>query len=386
MRLADFILSDMDRILVDWEAFAATLLPAANSMSSLALRDHAQQILEAVARDLTVFQSREAQREKSLGLAPELDAAETAAQTHAVLRAHSGFNINQLVAEYRALRASVIRLYLDDCLPESPSQEDIIRFNEAIDQALAESVTFFTKQVERSRSLFLGMIGHDFRNPLQTIKMTSQYLSQLDAGEEVSRAAARLIRGGTQMQALLDDLVDYNRAGLGLGLRIKPKSLSLAALFEEGLEQLRAADPNRRLELEAAGNTEGKWDSSRLQQLLENLVTNAIKYGTDEHPVKVCVIGEEDLVRFEVRNIGPPIAQTTMERLFEPLSRGEGEQESPQYDSLGLGLFIAREIARAHKGEIAARREINETVFSVSLPKGTDEEGVNPEMGDKLCN
>ncbi|WP_176044664.1 RsbRD N-terminal domain-containing protein, partial [Paraburkholderia phenoliruptrix] len=116
MRLADFILRDMEPILAQWEAFAGTLLPAAGNLQSSGLRDHAQQILQAVVKDLQTSQTRQAQREKSMGRAPVLiDATETAAQTHALLRARAGFNINQLAAEYRALRASVLRLWMDDC-------------------------------------------------------------------------------------------------------------------------------------------------------------------------------------------------------------------------------------------------------------------------------
>src|SRR5687768_11417395 len=140
MRLADFILSEMEAILAAWEAFAAAQLPAARHMKPLALRDHAREILHAVSKDLSTLQSRETQIAKSLGLTPILSGApETAAQTHGVLRAQSGFDINQLAAEYRALRASVLRLWGGDSQPESTHLDDIIRFNEAIDQALAES-------------------------------------------------------------------------------------------------------------------------------------------------------------------------------------------------------------------------------------------------------
>ena len=111
MRLAEFIRENMDAILAEWEAFACTLLPAAAGLTSLTLRDHAPQILEAVAKDLETPQTRDEQSEKSKGRAHRLEGApETAAQTHAVLRARGGFDINQLVAEYRALRASVVRL------------------------------------------------------------------------------------------------------------------------------------------------------------------------------------------------------------------------------------------------------------------------------------
>ncbi|MBB5510785.1 RsbRD N-terminal domain-containing protein, partial [Paraburkholderia atlantica] len=161
MRLADFILQNAEPILTQWEAFAATLLPAAANMQSSGLRDHAQQILLAIAEDLRTSQSREAQFQKSVGRAPSpLDATETAAQTHALLRARAGFNINQMAAEYRALRASVLRLWIDDCEPCEADLDDVIRFSEAIDQALAESVSFFTAQVEEDRNLLLGMLGH----------------------------------------------------------------------------------------------------------------------------------------------------------------------------------------------------------------------------------
>ena len=136
MRLADFILRNMESILVEWEAFAATLFPAAASMTPLALRDHAKEILEAVAKDLSTSQTKQAQIDKSRGRAPKLmDAPETAAQTHAILRARSGFDINQLASEYRALRASALRLWTESCQPDDINLEDVIRFNEAIDQA-----------------------------------------------------------------------------------------------------------------------------------------------------------------------------------------------------------------------------------------------------------
>ena len=152
MRLADFILRDMESIVVEWEAFAATLLPAAASMTPLALRNEAKQILEAVATDLSTPQTKQAQIDKSLGRAPKvMGAPATAAQTHAILRARSGFDINQLASEYRALRASVLHLWTEACQLGEINLEDVIRFNEAIDQALAESVQFFSEQVERAR-------------------------------------------------------------------------------------------------------------------------------------------------------------------------------------------------------------------------------------------
>jgi signal transduction histidine kinase len=371
MRLADFILRDMEAILVAWEAFAAVQLPAAKHMDSLSLRDHAREILQAVSKDLSTSQSREAQTAKSLGRAPVLiGAPETAAQTHALLRARSGFDINQMAAEYRALRASVLRLWGDDSPPESTHLNDIIRFNEAIDQALVESVAFFSTQVDQSRNLFLGMLGHDLRNPLQTIQMTATYLAALNAGAKVSEAASRLINSGGHMHALLDDLLDFNRTNLGLGINITPSDVDLSQLFASALDQLRAANPGRRIDLEVHGDTCGSWDSQRLQQLLGNLVRNAIKYGAADAPVYVGLNGDAAGVVLEVRNSGPVIEPSDLDQIFDPLKRGsDNENKYDAYGSLGLGLYIAREIAKGHGGSIEARSDETETVFAVRLPR-----------------
>jgi signal transduction histidine kinase len=371
MRLADFISREMERILAQWEAFAATLLPAAENMGSLALRDHAHQILQAVAKDLQTSQTREVQREKSTGQAPELmKATETAAETHAVLRAQAGFNINQLAAEYCALRACVLRLWMDDCAPEAPDLDDMVRFNEAIDQALAESVSFFSGHVEQSRNLFFGMLGHDMRSPLQAIQVTASYLSALKAGEKVSDAAARLIRSGARMQALLDDLSDFSRTRLGLGINVTRTNINLADIVTDELDELRAVHSDRQIDLHVSGDSQGVWDAKRLQQLLQNLVLNAIKYGGQDTPVRVEVTGYSTHVCIDVRNSGPAIEPATLGCMFNPLARGPDHQsKSDKGESLGLGLYIANEIAKAHHGSIEARSNERETSFSVSLPR-----------------
>ena len=288
MRLADFILRDMESILAKWEEFAATRLPAAGSMTSLELRDHARQILEAIAADLSTSQSSEEQAAKSKGLAPApFPARKTAAQTHAVMRAKSGYDIEQLASEYRALRASVLSIWIDACLPAAPHLQDVIRFNEAVDQAVAESVGHFSAQVNQARNLLVGMLGHDMRSPLQTVQMTARHLAQLNAGSEVSAAAGLLIRSSAHLRALLDDLVDFNGTNLGLGIRIVPSPLDLGALCAQELEHLSVAYPDSQLEMNVVGDCQGSWDGRRVQQLLGNLVENAIHYGEPDQPVRV---------------------------------------------------------------------------------------------------
>jgi len=374
MRLAQFITRNIETIVEQWEAFAATRLPAAVHMKPLELRDHAKEILQAIAIDLSMPQTEEEQAAKSKGLAPGMfRAPETAAQTHAILRAKSGFDIKQLASEYRALRASVLRLWTDTCPPEASALDDVMRFNEAIDQALAESIGFFSAQVEQSRNLLLGMLGHDMRSPLQTIQMTAQYLVRLNSGPDISKAAARLISGGAQMQALLDDLMDFSRSHLGLGIAVRPSKANLEAVCVDEVEQIRAAHPGHEVQLEVSGDCRGEWDGRRVQQLLRNLTENAIKYGAGDKPVRVVVTGLQTDVRIEVRNEGPAIDRATLANLFQPLTRGADDEQRRRDDSLGLGLYIANEIAKAHGGAIEVRSDDAETVFAVTLPRRRQE-------------
>ncbi|MEP7068898.1 MAG: histidine kinase dimerization/phospho-acceptor domain-containing protein [Usitatibacter sp.] len=168
--MAGFITDHLDEIVSEWETFAKTLSPASATMDSLALRDHARQMLEAIAKDITTSQSLDQQELKSKGLGPVFNGAETAAAAHGALRHTVGFDLQQLVAEFRALRATVLRLWVINKRYEDPkSAYEIARFNEAIDQALAESVESYSRELSKSRDTFLAILGHDLRTPLSAI-------------------------------------------------------------------------------------------------------------------------------------------------------------------------------------------------------------------------
>jgi signal transduction histidine kinase len=308
-------------------------------MSSLALRDHAEQILQEWPKTLTRSRRTPSQR-PSRGEASAVDGPPAnAAQAHGMLRAQAGFDINQTVSEYRALRASVLRLWMSAGSPVPPHADDVMRFNEAIDQALAESVAFY----ERAGNLFLGMLGHDMRTPLQATQLTANYLGDLRADEEISDAATRLIRSGSHMQRLLDDLVAFNRGTLGLGIPVYPVAADMGDLLEEELSEIRTAHPERRLELITHGPTDGVWDGACIQRLGGNLVANAIKYGAPKAPVHVVATGSEHEVSIEVRNQGAPVDAAPLRGMFDSLRRGlHGTDDNRRGQGLGLGLYIWR--------------------------------------------
>jgi signal transduction histidine kinase len=380
MRLSEFIDKEMEAILKEWENFAAAQLPAAATMGTAALRDHAEEILRAVAKDMMTPQSAVEQSRKSKGGAPRVvGAAETAAETHAFLRAQSGFDINQMAAEYRALRASVLYLWHHTGDPGGTDYTDMLRFNEAIDQAVAESVSFFSIKLSEERNLLLGMMGHDMRSPLHVIQVSASYLAQLDLGDRVSVTADRIVKGAAQLKALLGDLIDFNRTNLGLGIHIAPTGVNLAQLFADALEQLRVSHPARQIELQVVGDVSGTWDPLRLQQVLNNLVLNALKYGTHDAQVQIVLAGTPGEVEFRVHNRGPRIGQFTLSHVFDPLVRGTGARIGSESDgSLGLGLYIAREITVAHGGNIYVRSDEMETVFTVRLPRLSATVGSSP--------
>jgi signal transduction histidine kinase len=140
-------------------------------------------------------------------------------------------------------------------------------------------------------------------------------------------------------------------------------------VFRDELQQQRAANPGRRFDLDVQGDVSGSWDGRRVQQVLRNLVSNAVSYGSKDQPVRVNFRGEEESVVFEVANAGPPIEAAVCERIFEPLIRGVEEKRETDNARLGLGLYIVREITEAHGGTVQVRSAPEETVFTVRLPR-----------------
>ena len=246
MGLSEFITREAARIMAEFEAFAMQQLPAAAEMDVAALRDHARQVLEAIALDMRQPQTRREQREKSMGHAPRVAGADaSAAEIHGELRAAAGFDVNQTAAEYRALRASVIRLWMES--GPTLGREEVIeltRFNEAMDEALAESLLHFAAEAARMRNLFLGVLSHELRTPLSTIMASGQsLLLAARSGQAMPEAAERTLRGARRIQSLLDDLLDYVRSGLGEGMRVTPAPVDMGQVCARIVGELRASHP-----------------------------------------------------------------------------------------------------------------------------------------------
>ncbi|MEA3193454.1 MAG: hypothetical protein QOD26_1787 [Betaproteobacteria bacterium] len=375
MRLAQFITENIEPILVEWEAFAASLNAGGQPMSSLALRDHATQILLAIAEDIESNQSDLEQAYKSKGFVPIAEATRTAAMTHGALRYLSGFDLRQLAAEFRALRASVLRLWLRHGADDDTGFYQMTRFNESIDQALAESIANYSDEVARSRDTFLAILGHDLRSPLSAIANSSLYLGSpglLPGGAPLD--AVRVInRGALRMSAMIRDLLEYTRTRLGRAIPISPQANSMEKICRIAFDEVRAAHPERQFRFEASGNLEGLFDGERLEQVLSNLLNNAVQYGARSEPIILSAHGEADRITVQVKNYGRPIPPDQLQVIFNPLVQipsGPADQDSDLSGSLGLGLYIAHEIVAMHGGKLLAESsDKGGTVFIAHLPR-----------------
>jgi len=375
MDLHLFIEQHMGEILAEWVAFARTLDSATEEMTLLQLRDHAEGILRSIALEIDSHQSGSEQYEKSRGHLRGGQIEPSAASIHGTQRHQNNFTLLQLSAEFRALRATVLRLWLPriDSLSADTIRQ-MIRFNEGIDQALAESIVTYSARADYTRELFLAILGHDLRAPLATLTASGALLARPDLpADELQNTVTRIRRSALVMSTMVDDLIGYTRTELGSGMPITLASTDMGAVCRSAIEDARSTFPVSRFDLTSEGELSGMYDSVRLHQLFTNLFVNAAKYGSKDEPVRVRAVGEANMIRVEVNNRGPHIPRDSWREIFRPLvqlSGGSSDESKDRQTSLGLGLYVAREIATLHRGTIEVHSSPQDgTTFTVCLPR-----------------
>lgn len=378
MHLTKFIAENHQIILDDWIAFAKSLKPWSKGLSNESLRDHAEELLNAVVADMTSPQTIEEQDEKSKGHGRQSSLGEIGTK-HARDRLESGISIEQLVSEFRALRASVLKRWEQS---QGDKSDEVTRFNEAIDEALAESTSRYSSSVNTTREQFLGILGHDLRNPIGAIIMGANLLRTAD-DSETREIAQSILNSGNRMSRMVNDLLDLTRTKLGTGIPIKPAPMNLGEVCIEVLNELKSMHPDEQIEFSSNGDLIGTWDSDRLAQVISNLTSNAIQYGTPHQPIRVQVNSSSDSaeVTVSVHNEGPSIPKKTLTNLFSPMTRGDRDADSTSNATgLGLGLFIASEIVISHAGKISVKSSENGgTTFQFTIPRVS-----NVMSGEKL--
>ena len=397
MRLADFIVSNIEPILMEWEVFARSIAPGA-AMDALALRDHAPDILLATVQDMNSSQSATERSAKSRGKHGHHEGGgdgtaisgrvlNGASELHAVGRLGSGFDLMEVVSEYRALRASVLQLWRDsNPEPRECDVDDLTRFNESIDQSVAKAVSSFTKRVDQARDMYLAILSHDLRNPLNSIALSAESLRHLERSADALGCASQISTNAQVMSRMIGDLLDYTRTRLGAGMPVSPVRMDLAILCRELFDEYRTAHPDRVIHFQSNGEQIGDWDTDRLRQAISNLLGNAVQHGAEDALVDLKLTGDPSEVVVVIHNGGPPIPPGELPRIFEPLVRGAGA-EHPRRNrpgSIGLGLYIAREVARSHDGRIDVTSSLEAgTAFTMHLPRHSSVKSRQPILDDR---
>lgn len=233
-----------------------------------------------------------------------------------------------------------------------------ISARKAADEAAARTAHF--------RDHLLGVVGHDLRTPLYAIQLAAAALQPAELREAEAKHVTQMVNASRRMERMIRELLDFTRARLAGGLTLQPAPVCLEAVVSRAVEEQRLNHPTRVIRSSLDGAMKGYWDEARLVQLLDNLLTNALQHSTKGSPVEVQVAGTREGVTLAVLNEGPPLPPEETAVLFEPFRRGRRAQG----DGLGLGLYIARQIALAHAGRISVESGFGRaTRFTVWLPR-----------------
>lgn len=234
-----------------------------------------------------------------------------------------------------------------------------ISARKAAEEAAARADTF--------RDQLLGVVGHDLRSPLYAIQLSVGAMERAGGlNETQTRQVSHVAAAARRMERMIHELLDFTRARLAGGLPVRPTPLAMDRLLERTVEQFQVSHPTRLIVSKVEGDMRGTWDESRLGQLLDNLVGNALQHSPEDSPVEVKLVGTMEGITLSVHNDGPPLPLEERASLFEPFKRGKRAMG----DGLGLGLYIARQIVLALGGRISVESGVGVgTRFIVWLPR-----------------
>jgi signal transduction histidine kinase len=372
MKLSSFIETHQEEILEAWESDAFRPVPRPSAVSFAPLRDHLGELLRAIARDLEAGgpggEAREGTQERATWTN-----VKAVAEKHGAQRQNQGIPLKHMVPEFPALRRSVTRLWLRSLTSVTPRDlDDLIRFDEALDLSLTLSIAEFMDRLNRSRENFLGILGHDLRDPLSTI-VTAAKLMLEDGFDQstVPDVAGRIVRTGERMHHLIVDLLDFTRARVGGQMPIERRETDLARAVRNVADEFASSHPDRPVHIQMSGDMSGRWDEQRMSQAIGNLLANAVHHGAQDKPIDVSASADEREVAIAVHNEGPPIPKQRRSSLFEPWNATEPQgAEGRETNHLGLGLYIANAIVSGHEGRIDVDSSSERgTTFTIHLPR-----------------
>jgi signal transduction histidine kinase len=245
---------------------------------------------------------------------------------------------------------------------------DLISFHLDAQERLkfSEAALLDERQTAHLREQFIAVLGHDLRNPLNAIRGGAELLSIMPLSEKATTVVALIQRSATRMAGLIENVMDFARGRLGGGLSLTLSAdANLGTMLEQVISEVRTVWPDRDIRSELALSRPVACDGARIAQMFSNLLANALTHGDPAGPVRVRAHSDEGGFELSVANLGEPIPPETASHLFQPFSRASAE---PGQQGLGLGLYIASEIARAHEGSLEVASSPEETRFTFRMP------------------
>jgi signal transduction histidine kinase len=233
----------------------------------------------------------------------------------------------------------------------------------------SEAALLDEQQTAELRELFIAVLGHDLRTPLSSVAAGAQALHKMQLSGPATAILERIKRSSDRMARLIENILDFARGRLGGGIPVvKHPDAQLPQALVHVIAELAAIYPERKVDAKIHIDNPVSCDSGRLAQLLANLLSNALVHGAVDEPVTVVARRDGERFTLSVHNKGKPIPAETVERLFQPFARGAGGERRQQ--GLGLGLYIASQIAQAHGGTLSVESNPAGTTFTLSMPAG----------------
>lgn len=351
---------DADKILKLWESRAIKEIPAAVHLESLALRNSLPEYLELLADALSTTIDRTHAR----ATADRME-SQRVGRLHGSERASSrNYTIDQLISEYHLLRQVVCDV-LEEEAPLIPVEREVIVTS--IEQAVSDASTQFSEQLRDIQKSFTDALAHDLRGPITTAKSASQLILRHPEDVDHSiRFASRISSSMDRLDAMIHNLLDASRIRAGGRLPLDFATCDLDLIARQVVDEANFSNGNR-LTMLSSGECLGYWSEGGLRRMIENLTTNAAKYGAEDKPVTVEVTQTQDTATLRVHNEGNPIAAGERDILFEQFRRARSAESKIGW---GLGLTVVKGIAEAHDGTVDVESEPGKgTTFTVTLPK-----------------
>jgi len=341
-RVAELLRGEQERLVKAWEL---ELQPAEPF-----LREHVHELLAGLAAWIDGATER---ARKTFSVIVDIPALQALGY---------GVGLETLVRELGKLRLVILR----DVFARSDAaelHEEVLALAAGMDHAIGDATSRFAQQREDVRDRFIGILGHDLRDPINTVTITARLLGR---HPKLRTHATRIERSCQRMMRMVDDILDFARGHLGSGIPARPAPNDLGEICRAAADEVAVADASRPIGVQLHGDLHADVDRDRVSQAIINLLSNAIQHGRGPIELAVCETDDRAAVITSVTSHGPPIPSSELARIFDPFARmGEDSPTS----GLGLGLYIVEQIARAHDAHCVVSSTPSGTTFSIRWPR-----------------